>query len=381
MQFRAFDSLKVLARTSTLSLITRYIFRETFGAWLIVVAVLFLILMTNQFAEILGDAAANRLPREAVFAIFGLTALRYLAVLTPIALFLGVMLALARLNRDCEMAALSACGVGPGRLLVPVTVLTALLAAGLSWLALLTTPEASRRIEEIKFAAEQELEFDALEAGRFTTPDSGDTVLYPRDVVGDELLDVFLQRQQGDRVVAILAERGRRVVDAATGALSFVLYNGRRYEGVPGDSEFLVVEFAEHGIPIRTEERKEFIEVVEAKSTLALLRSPLPADRAELQWRVSMPLSLFVLAFLAVPLSRSSPREGRYGRLGIGLLIYITYANLMSIARIWVERGLIAEWLGMWWVHVVFAAAALLMLGRASGWFEWSRELRVSAST
>ncbi len=126
-----------------MSLITRYILREVFGAWLIVIAVLFVILMTNQFAEILGDAAADRLPRDAVFAIFSLTSLRFATLLSPIALFLGVMLALARLNRDCEMAALSACGVGPGRLLVPVLTLTGVLAAALAWLALFLTPTAS----------------------------------------------------------------------------------------------------------------------------------------------------------------------------------------------------------------------------------------------
>src|SRR5690606_10354518 len=129
-QFSAFDSLKVLAAPAV-NLISRYILRETFGSWLVVMVVLFLIFMTNQLADILGDAASDRLPRDAVAAIFGLTALRYVTLLTPIALFLGIMFALARLNRDGEMAALSACGVGPARLLVPIGVLTAFVAAGL----------------------------------------------------------------------------------------------------------------------------------------------------------------------------------------------------------------------------------------------------------
>jgi lipopolysaccharide export system permease protein len=77
-----------------------------------------------------------------------------------------------------------------------------------------------------------------------------------------------------------------------------------------------------------------------------------------------------------VPLSRSSPREGRYARLGIGLLIYIVYANMMSIAGVWVQRGVISEWLGMWWVHGAVALVALLMLARESGWFAWRRAPR-----
>jgi lipopolysaccharide export system permease protein len=355
------------------SLISRYILREAFGAWLIVVAVLFTILMTKQFADILGEAAAERLPRDAVWSIFGLTTMRYVTLLTPIALFLGVMLALARLNRDCEMAALAACGVGPGRLLVPVLTLTVALVAVLAWFSLFLNPAASARIDAIKQRAQQEMHLGALEPGKFMSPDSGNSVIYPREVVDNELRGVFFEHQQGERVVAILADRGERVVDPATGAVSFVLRDGRRYEGVPGDNEFLVVEFDEHGIPIPRDDDKEVVETVLSKPTSALLGSGLPTDRAELQWRLSYPISVLVLALLAVPLSRSAPREGRYAKLGIGLLAYIVYANMLLIARVWVEREAVPDWLGLWWVHVGAAALAGLLLLRDSGVFARAR--------
>src|SRR5690606_25925587 len=91
-------------------------------------------------------------------------------------------------------------------------------------------------------------------------------------------------------------------------------------------------------------------------------------DHAELQWRISSPLSLLVLAVLAVPLSRSSPREGRYSRVGLGLLIYIIYANSLSIARVWLERGYVPEWIGLWWVHAIAGLVGLALLARESGW-------------
>jgi lipopolysaccharide export system permease protein len=362
------------------SLISRYVLREALGSCLVVLVVLFVITMTNELALIFGDAAADRLPREAVAAVFGLTSLTYLTTLLPIALFLGVMLAMARLSRDGEMAALSACGFGPGRMLVPIGTLTLLLVACSSWLSLVMNPAASRQIEEIRFNADQQVELGAIEPGRFMSPDSGDTVLYAREVVGDELRDVFLERQQGDRVVVIVAARGQRVSERATGELSFMLYDGRRYEGVPGQGKFLVVEFAEQRIPVRRKDEKEFVAGKAGKPTFALLQSSLLADRAELQWRLSLPLSLIVLGLLAVPLSRASPREGRYARLGIGLLIYLVYANMTSIAGVWIERGVVAEWPGMWWVHGVVILLALAMLMRQSGWLSSRRALRAQVS-
>jgi lipopolysaccharide export system permease protein len=301
-------------------------------------------------------------------------------LLMPITLFLGVTLALARLNRDGEMAALSACGIGSMRMLVPIGSFTLLLAIGLSWLALVSTPAASRRMEEIRFRAEQNVELAAIEPGVFVSPDSGDTVLYAREVVGDELRDVFLQTQQGDRVIAVLAARGRRVIDEQTGRQSFVLYDGRHYEGVPGEGEFLVVEsFDEHGIPVRSEREEEFVQAAAAKPTLDLLRSPALADRAELHWRLSWPLSLLVLGVLAVPLSRTAPREGRYARLGMALLIYVIYIDLLSMGRVWVENGVVSDSVGLWWVHALVALIAVWMLAREGGWFVRSRLLEAPA--
>lgn len=352
-----------------MSLISRYVLRECFGAWLIVTAVLFVILMSNQFAVILGDAAADELPREAVFSVLGLTSLRYLTLLAPIGLFLGTMLALARLTRDSEMTALSACGVGPARLLGPIGVLTFGLAAVATWLVLVQTPAAARRIEEIRDQAREAVQLSALEPGQFASPDSGQTVLYAREVEGNELHDVFLERQYDGRIIAIRAERGTRILDPKTGNISFVLSNGTRYEGTPGTRDFSIVQFGEHGIPVRTTDPEDEEPRPETKTTQELLRSRAPADRAELQLRLATPISLFVLAVLAVPLSRASPREGRYARIGAALLIYVIYSNAISIGLAWVEQERIPGWAGVWWIHALAGFLALYWLGREAGWF------------
>ena len=88
-----------------MNLISRYIFREALGSSLLVMGVLLVILMSNQFALILNEAATDALPRETVLVVFGLTAIGYVTLIAPIALLLGLLLALARLNRDSEMAA------------------------------------------------------------------------------------------------------------------------------------------------------------------------------------------------------------------------------------------------------------------------------------
>jgi len=354
------------------NLLNRYIFRETFAAWLVVTLVLFVILMSNQFAEILEDAATNQIPKDAVFAVFKLTSLQYVTVLVPIGFFLGIMLALARLNRDSEMVVMASCGVGSAQLLGPITVLTLFLASVLAWLSLVSTPDASSQIEEIKQKARENLEVGVLESGAFVNLDSGNTIMYAQNVDGDEIFDVFVQFKDGQQVVVVQADRGERVVNTENDQLVFILYNGRRYEGIPGEQDFRVIEFQEHGMPVVIGEPVVQEKLVTTKTVQELVLSDGPEDHAELQWRLSAPISLFVLSVIALPLSRSRPREGRYARLGIGILVYVIYANILNIARSMVARGEVPFWLGVWWVHILLGFVGLVLLARESGWFSRS---------
>lgn len=351
-----------------MNLLSRYVLREVFFAWLLVICVLFVILMSGQFADILGEAAADELPTGAVFTVLWLTALQNLTLIAPFASFLGIMIALARLNRDAETSALFACGYGPERLLGPIGALVIALALVVAWLTVVVAPEANRAVERIKFNAEAELELAGLEAGRFVSPRDG-TVFYAERVEGESIYDVFWARETDDTVTVILAERGERIQDPATGQLAFILYNGTRHEGVPGALDFAVIEFAEHGIPVRSGDAAEFVETIEMRPTLGLLGSNDSLERAEFQWRLSAPLSLILLGVLAVPLSRSSPREGRYARIGVGLLVFITYYNLLAVARFSVERAEGPAWFGLWWVHGGLGLIALYLFGREAGWF------------
>ena len=46
-----------------------------------------------------------------------------------------------------------------------------------------------------------------------------------------------------------------------------------------------------------------------------------------------------VLMLLAVPLSRLRPRQGRFGRIGIAVLVYFMYYQLLIAAKAWIEGG------------------------------------------
>lgn len=351
-------------------ILDRYIFREIGLTWLGVTMVLLLILLTNQFARVLGDVAKGKLPKGAAFEVIGLSAAQYLTVLVPIGLFLSIMLALGRLYRDSEMPAMMACRVGPSGIYRPLMWLLVPLAFGVAWLSIEGAPRALTAIDRIGAEARREADLASIEPGRFTLFGPEQAVVYgERVTAAGEMQKVFMQRLTADgRVEVVIAERGEQLESDDPDTRLLVLHNGRRYEGVPGTTEFRVVEFAEHGIPFRLPSLNAPDPRPRAMAFDKLMTSAELPHIAEMQWRLGIPLSTILLAMLAVPLSKSSPRAGRYGRLGIGLLVFIIYLNMLSAAKAWIEQGTISPSLGLWWVHGCVLLFTLVLLALQNGW-------------
>ncbi len=75
-----------------------------------------------------------------------------------------------------------------------------------------------------------------------------------------------------------------------------------------------------------------------------------------------MPFTTLVLGLLAVPLSRSRPRHGRFAKLFVAILMFALYYNLLSVARTWVDQGKVPALPGIWWAHVIPAVILFMLL-------------------
>ena len=345
--------------------VQRYVLREVVQTWLAVTGVLVAILVSNQLSRVLGQAADNQYGRRVVFDLIALGALMNLSVIVPVGLLLAVVLTLGRLYHDSEMAALQACGFGPARLLPPLFGFAAVIAVGLGWLVFVQVPQADREAQLLRQSAMKEAQFGQLDAGRFRSFSGGDAVFYAERVDQDGVLhNVFVQRESEGRIEVALADTATYSKASPNGVHLVTLFNGRRYEGIPGSDDFRVIEFREHGIPISTPADVVGSRDPDTKPTRELWGSDAPADIAQLQFRASTPLMALVLTLIAVPLSRLRPRQGRYARVGFAIVVYFVYSNLLSAAKVWLEKGDLAPAIGVWWVHLAALALGLYLLLR-----------------
>lgn len=351
-----------------MKIIDRYIIREVVGMASAVTLVLLIILIGARFARYLGPAAAGEMPAGAIGRLLVFSTLEYLTVLVPVAMFLAIILGVGRLYRDSEAAALAACGVGPAAMYRALFMVGALTAALLTVLAFGLAPWAERQTELVQEAAEQTAVFAMADPGKFRELGRGRAVFYVEQTSdeGRRLHNVFI-RIGGDEPVIIKAPRGQQKLED-DGYLSLILYDGYRYEGRPGRADYKIIRFNRHGLRYRIPAPRMNLDKRSLQSTAALwVNRRDPEALAELHWRLAFPVSVLVLTMLALPLARSAPRQRAVGLL-IGVLLYVVYSNLLTMGQSWLEKGVLAGALGLWWVHLLFVGLAIALLGFQDGW-------------
>jgi lipopolysaccharide export system permease protein len=131
-----------------------------------------------------------------------------------------------------------------------------------------------------------------------------------------------------------------------------------------------MMRFEQNDVRVPDRERSDSTEDLSDNSTLALLSNRTPLARAELHWRLAMPLFVVALTLFALPLARSEPRQPQYGLVLFSLLVYLVGMLLLLLGTGLISSSKIPSWLGLWWVHLpMLALAAWLFMrdGRVPG--------------
>ncbi len=351
-------------------IIQRYLLREILLTLIAVTGVLYFVYVSNRFIRFLADVDSGGIVTELVLQLLALKSLSNLVMILPLGLFFAVLLAFGRLYKDHEMLALAACGVGTPRLLRIVASFALVFAAAVAALSFYFGPWADEQFYLIQDRAKAEAELQGIAAGRFRELRGSGLVFYVERLSADRLSmqNVFIQTRREGVLNIVTAARGHYHTDKASGDRYLVLQNGYRYEGQPGDAQFKIIEFREHGVLVQERAVFPSLRKLAALTSQELMARDDAAARAEFHWRLAHPLSALLLALLAVPMSRTTPRQGRFGRLFLAVLAYVVYSNLLTVGRAWIEKGTVPAELGLWWVHGALLLVIVVWLSRQGGW-------------
>ncbi len=349
-------------------IIDRYIAAEIARPFAVGTGLLFIVFVGYSSIMQLAEVEKGLLPLTTALQLIFLKSIVSLEIILPTALYLSVLSAMGRLVGDSEMVALHATGISELRILTAVLKVAFFIALLVGLISLFGRPWAYRESYRIEADAVAALDIGRLEARRFLELQNGSYVLFAQRVVAVEgrLFDLFMQRDRSDGANVIYAREARLFRSETGTGLVMSFHDGYSYLlDREGDKDSLL-RFNRLAInlertPADTGYKRK------AEPIFRLARSERRRDVAEFQWRLSTPLATLLLAALAVPLSRHTPRRSRFGGYFIAISIYVLLFNLALLARNLVEQGFVGPVPGIWWAYL-FLLLLLMVLLSAPRW-------------
>ncbi len=351
-------------------ILLRYLMVETFKSQVGILFVLLLIFVSQKFIGILAKAINGVIPPDLVMTLLYLNLPTLGTLMLPIGFYLAVLFAHGRLHSESEMVAMTSCGYSPNSVLKATLLLSFFTFIFASFNSLYLAPLAEDEMVAVIENAESDAGAATLIEGRFhKTSDKGGVVYVEKYREGQQLEKVFAAHwpKEQDRAPSVLTALTGKVEDKKDGTW-LTLFDGQRYAGKVGQYEFDNSVFDRYEIHIANREVQNKKRGVEALPTEQLFGVSSAKHQAELQWRIAIPLSILLLTFMAVPLAKVNPRQGRYSKLLPALALYLTYFLLLSTAKSLIEEGTLPV-LSIWVVQIVFFITGVILHLQSLGKF------------
>lgn len=344
-------------------IIFRYLTGEVFKSQLAVFIVFMSIFLSQTFVRILADATEGKIPGYLVLSLIGLRFPQLAAIILPLSIFLGVMLAYGRIYADHEMSVLKATGVSEWYITRVTLLLATILAIVAGSITFYLSPMAKEYEYQARENAAAEGVLSTLTPGRFQKAGDGKSVVFVHDIERQQtqMSKVFVASATDQGVESVVYANAGRMQELDNGESDLILMDGQRYY-VKDEMALQRLTFSEYQIQIQDQAVEKRRRNYTAIPTKDLLGKDDPEAAAELQWRIAIPLSIPILVMIAVPLSAVNPRQGKFGKMLPGLGLFFGYYILLVVAKSAVEDGKLPAHIGLWWIHLLGLVTAILLL-------------------
>jgi lipopolysaccharide export system permease protein len=327
-----------------------------------IILVVGLIVFGNQFVLMAQESIERGIPIEELIPLINYNMIRDFPLILSLSLFLAIILAVTQLYKNSEAIVMNSLGLGDKQFIIflrPLVVVSFLILLFLTTSAVPWSKQQKYLIEEENESAS---EFSFIKEGEFEEFKDGEIVFYasksstPDSKTEQYMEEIFISAKSNENSLIVLASEAIKFTDPETKHVYLRLRDGTRYQDVAGLDNINILHFDQYDLQIISGDIQNTIIAytsIEGANTLELFKGKGPKVNAELQWRLSPPISLLVLSALGVLLGKASPRSGRSVGMLIGIVIFMLYNNGLLIAKNSVERGELDQNVGLWGVHLL----------------------------
>ena len=343
------------------TIISRYILRNLIVFFLAITFIIGLIVFGNQFVLTTQESLSFGIPIKELMPLVGFNMLRDIPIILTLSLFLSIIITISQLYKNSEAVVMNSIGLGDRdfiNLIKPIVFVSFIIVFYLAIFAVPWAKQQKRIAEDVTVNAS---EFSFITEGKFESFKNGEIVFYASesnitDTVGEQNMEeIFIYALDKGKPVIVLASEANKYTNAETESIYLRLKNGIRYEGLPGNENINILNFEQYDLEIVSGDIQKSISnfsEIEEKNSIDLLREGGVKANAEIQWRISQPISVLILSIFGIFLGKSSPRTGKGINLIIGIVVFMLYNNALLVAKSSIESSQLSPIIGMWGIHL-----------------------------
>ena len=351
------------------SRIAKYILRNLVTLFLAIIFILGLVVFGNQFVLMVQESIERGIPIQELMPLVSFNMIRDVPLILTLSLFLAIVITISRLYKNSEAIVMNSLGLGDKHFIIFIQPLVIASFLIIFFLTIYAVPWAKQQKNIMEEETRNASEFSFITEGEFEQFKQGEIVFYTSksktlDTVGAQNMEeIFIYASDNGKPVIVLASEAIKYIDPQSNSIYLRLKDGVRYQGIPSNKNKNILNFDLYDLEIVSGELQKSVAIyskIEGKSTLELLKQGGLLANAELQWRISQPITVLILSVIGVFLGKASPRSGKGINLLIGVVVFMIYYNSLLAAKSAIELGQINSILGLWVVH--FLVILLLIL-------------------
>jgi lipopolysaccharide export system permease protein len=352
------------------SRIARYVRRSLVALFFAIFFIIGLVLFGNQFVLMVQESIERGIPVQELMPLVSFNMIRDVSLILSLSLFLAIILTISQLYKNSEAVVMNSLGLNDKYFIVFIQPLVLLSFVIIFFLTIYAVPWAKQQKSIMEEETKNASEFSFITEGEFEVFKQGEIVFYASeskslDTTGEQNMEeIFIYAFDDRKPVIVLASEARKYIDSESGSVYLRLKDGIRYMGIPSNENINILNFDLYDLEIVSGEFQKSVAIytkIEGKNTLDLIKEGGQYANAELQWRLSQPITVLILSVIGVFLGKTSPRGGKGVNLLIGVVIFMLYYNGLLVAKSSIELGQIDPIIGLWGVHLLMIILILLL--------------------
>ena len=353
------------------SRIARYIRRNLVALFFAIFFIIGLVLFGNQFVLTVQESVERGIPLQELMPLVSFNMIRDVSLILSLSLFLAIILTISQLYKNSEAVVMNSLGLNDKHFIFFIQPLVILSFIIIFFLTIYAVPWANQQKNIREEETNNASEFSFITEGEFEVFKQGEIVFYASEskslntIIGEQNMEeIFIYAFDNENPVIVLASEATKYIDSESDSIYLRLKDGVRYQGIPSKDNINILNFDLYDLEIVSGELQNSVAIyttIESKSTLDLIKEGGRYANAELQWRLSQPITVLILSVIGVFLGKVSPRGGKGVNLLIGVIVFMFYYNGLLVAKSAIELGQMNPIIGLWGVHFLMVVFLLLL--------------------